>query len=215
MRADRATAAAADSEPTDLLSVSEVVRWAGVSRPTIMHWIRAGRLPTARSGRRHAIRPADLAAAQDRAHAGVVVPLWRADRQRVGQRLRLLREATGMSQLALAAATGLTHEAISRLEHGQPAPYAETVRRLAQALGVAPERFIAYDPLGLSTLTVAEAAWRLDVPVGRVQNWLRLGVLEGGKVSGRWRVPSVAVAELGRSGRLRGHSRRLDPRYRG
>ena len=64
-------------------------------------------------------------------------------------------------------------------------------------------------------LTGAEAAARLEVPVNRVRNWLKAGMLGGTKVSGQWRVPAVAVAELERSGRLRGRSRRLDPRYRG
>jgi excisionase family DNA binding protein len=90
------------------------------------------------------------------------------------------------------------------------------VRTLAQALGVEPARFVARDKTtGLSLLTVAEAAGRLDVPAGRVQAWLKQGLLAGSKVSGQWRVPAVAVAELARSGRLRGRSRRLDPRYRG
>jgi hypothetical protein len=53
------------------------------------------------------------------------------------------------------------------------------------------------------------------VPTGRVQRWLKQGQLAGTKVSGQWRVPAVVVAELDRSGRLRGGSRRLDPRYRG
>ena len=61
----------------------------------------------------------------------------------------------------------------------------------------------------------AEAAARLRVPAGRVQTWLREGKLAGVKVSGQWRVPVSAVRDLARSGRLRGRSRRLDPRYRG
>ena len=43
-----------------------------------------------------------------------------------------------------------------------------------------------------------------------VQEWLKQGVLPATKVSGRWRVPAIAIAELERSGRLRGASRRLD-----
>ncbi len=89
------------------------------------------------------------------------------------------------------------------------------MRALALALAVAPEQFVSREPAGLTLLTVAEAAHRLDVPAGRVQAWLRQGLLAGMKVSGQWRVPAVVVVELGRSGRLRGRSRRLDPRYRG
>ena len=89
------------------------------------------------------------------------------------------------------------------------------MRELAQALRDDPEQFVSGDPIGLTMLTTAEAASRLDVPAGRVQVWLKAGELAGVKVSGQWRVPAVAVAELARSGRLRGRSRRLDPRYRG
>ena len=93
--------------------------------------------------------------------------------------------------------------------------YANTVRTLAQALRVDPARFVGREAIGLDMLTTAEAAFRLDVPIGRVRTWVKQGELPGVKVSGQWRVPAVAVAELGRSGRLRGASRRLDPRYHG
>ena len=89
------------------------------------------------------------------------------------------------------------------------------VRKLAKALDVEPERFISRDKHGLTLMTVAEAASRLGVPAGRVQTWLRKGQVSGNKVSGEWRVPSVVIAELARSGRLRGRSGRLDPRFRG
>jgi excisionase family DNA binding protein len=120
-----------------------------------------------------------------------------------------------LNQLQLAASTGLSHEAISRLEKGNKAPYAETIRLFSRALGVSPEQFVSHDSLGLTMLTTKEAAGRLGVPVGRVQTWLQEGELPGRKVSGQWRIQAVAVRELGRSGRLRGRSRRLDPRYHG
>ena len=150
-----------------------------------------------------------------RLHLDGVVPAWRQERRRCGQRLRLLREAAGLSQQDLAAASGLTHEAISRLETGYRAPYADTVRTLAQVLRVAPEQFVGFAAIGLSELSVREMAWRLGIPVNRACRWVREGVLPGRKVSGQWRVPAVAVRELGGSGRLRGESLRLDPRYRG
>jgi excisionase family DNA binding protein len=201
--------------PPELLSVVQAAHLARVSRHTVSGWITQGRLPAVRvMGRRH-IRPTDLAATQALVHAGTVVPAWRDDPRRAAKRLRALREAAGLSQLQLASASGLTHEAISRLETGMNAPHAATVIALAQALAVAPERFVSREPGRLTTLTVAEAAARLDVPTGRVQRWLKAGELAGSKVSGQWRVPAVVVAELDRSGRLRGRSRRLDPRYRG
>jgi excisionase family DNA binding protein len=80
---------------------------------------------------------------------------------------------------------------------------------------VEPGLFVARStlvPIGLAT---DEVAARLEVPRGRVQTWLNLGKLPGVKVSGQWRVPLEVVLELERRERLRGRSRRLDPRYRG
>jgi excisionase family DNA binding protein len=148
-------------------------------------------------------------------HLGTVVPTWREQAVRCGARLRQLREAVGWSQQRLAAVSGLTNESISRFERGEDDPLADSIRRLAQALGVAPDRFTDDDPIDLTQMTVAQVADRLDGPIPRVQTWLREGRLAGTKVSGQWRVPKIAVDELDRSGRLRGRSRRLDPRYRG
>jgi hypothetical protein len=91
----------------------------------------------------------------------------------------------------------------------------ESAPKLAQTLCGEPERFVAHDLVGLSILTAAEAAAHLEVPAARVQTWLQAGALGGAKVSGQWRVAAVVVAELERSGRLRGRSLHLDSRYRG
>jgi len=203
------------SDPAGLLTVTQAGQRAGVSRYTVAGWVTSGQLPAVRMDGRRYVRAEDLAAAQARAHAGEVVPVWRRNRTRAGKRLRAMREAAGLNQLELAAASELTHENISRLERGDHAPCAATVVALADALQVAPEQFIRREQTGLTLLTVAEAANRLDVPAGRVQIWLKQGQLPGTKVSGQWRVLAVAVAELARSGRVRGRSRRLDPRYRG
>jgi excisionase family DNA binding protein len=199
----------------ELLTVTQAAQRAGISRDTIGSWITSGQLPAVRiAGRRH-IHPDDLIATQTRAHLGTVLPAWRRNPRRAGKRLRALREAAGLTQQDLAAASGLTHEAISRLETGSNAAYAETVRALAQALAVEPGVFVARTTIAPVGLTTAEVAARLDVPRGRVQSWLARGKLPGSKVSGQWRVPRDAVLELERHERLRGRSRRLDPRYRG
>ena len=204
-----------ERDQAGLLRITEAAQQTGVAVLTIRYWIRVGKLPSVRIAGRRYIHPHDLAAIQASVHLGEVVPAWQQDRRHAGRRLRQLREAAGLTQLELAAASGLTHEAISNLETGKRAPRAETVRALAHALGVEPERFVSSDPLGLRMLTVADAASWLDVPAGRVQTWLKQGHLAGEKVSGQWRVPAIVVAELERSERLRGRSRRLDPRYRG
>ena len=201
--------------PAGLLTVAQAAQQAGVSRWTIGGWIAHGHLPALLIDRRRRLRPADLATAQAVAHVGGVVPAWRQNRRRAGRRLRLLREGAGWTQLELAAASGLTHETISRLEVGRRRPQAETVRQLARALRVEPARFVATEELAAVGLTVAAAAARLGVPAGRVRTWLAAGKLVGVKVSGQWRVPVPAVSELAASDRLRGRSRRLDPRYRG
>lgn len=55
----------------------------------------------------------------------------------VGERIRQLRQQRGMSINRLAAAAGVAHSVVSRLEHGHVTnPTAETLRRLATALEV-------------------------------------------------------------------------------
>jgi excisionase family DNA binding protein len=203
------------SVATELLTIDEAAQRAGVSRETVRSWIARGQVSSVRIDRRRRIHPDALTAARDVAQLRRVEPTWRRNPRRAGQRLRLLREAAGLNQQELAARSGLTHEEISRLELGQQAPLIGTVRALSRALEVAPAVFVARTTIAPVGLTTAEAAARLEVPAGRVQTWLRRGLLGGTKVSGVWRVPVAAVVDLERRERLRGRSRRLDPRYRG
>jgi excisionase family DNA binding protein len=211
----RPTRAADATAVARLLTIHEAAQHAGVSLWTVRGWITAGQLPAVRVHGQRRIRPEDLTATQAAAHVGRVVPAWRRNPQRVGRRLRRLREAAGLSQLALAATSGVEHETISRLELGHQAASPTTVRQLAQALGIEPGVFVARTKLPPGGLTTAAVATRLEVPRGRVQAWLAAGKLAGVKVSGIWRVPLAAVVELERHERLRGRSRRLDPRYQG
>jgi transcriptional regulator with XRE-family HTH domain len=71
-----------------------------------------------------------------------VIRAWRRNRPRAAARLRSLRLAAGLTQLDLAAQSGITHEAISRLELATRSPRAETIRRLAAALGIDPVEFV-------------------------------------------------------------------------
>ena len=57
-------------------------------------------------------------------------------------KLREVRERKFLSQQELADLTGLSKPNISRLENGHQKPYPKTVRRLAEALGVAPEELV-------------------------------------------------------------------------
>jgi transcriptional regulator with XRE-family HTH domain len=52
------------------------------------------------------------------------------------EQLQRLRKAAGISQYALAQRSGLSKQALSRLEKGEREPSWATVQRLATALGV-------------------------------------------------------------------------------
>jgi transcriptional regulator with XRE-family HTH domain len=52
------------------------------------------------------------------------------------RKLKELREAAGLSQKALAEATGLHPMALAKLEQGKRGPSWETIQALAKALGV-------------------------------------------------------------------------------
>jgi transcriptional regulator with XRE-family HTH domain len=69
-----------------------------------------------------------------------VLPAWRQDPRRAGRRLRVVREVARLTQLGLAAASGVTHETICQLELGRRAPQPTSLRKLARALQVAPTR---------------------------------------------------------------------------
>ena len=97
------------------------------------------------------------------AHAGDVVPRWRADPIHAGQRLRTLRERSGLNQQELVRQVDLTHEEISRLEQGEKSPQAPTVHKLSPALRILSAQFVDDMPLGLQLLSVREAGHLLGV----------------------------------------------------
>src|SRR3954469_19678756 len=142
--------------PVGMLTLGQAAQQVGVTRSTVSGWLSSGHLTAVMYGRRRYVRPEDLANAQTKAHIGSVVPAWRQNPRRAGKRLRSLREAAGLDQIRLGAMSGLTHEAVSKLEGGRNAPSAESVRKLARALKVAPEVFVSSESVGLTSLTVAE-----------------------------------------------------------
>jgi ribosome-binding protein aMBF1 (putative translation factor) len=59
------------------------------------------------------------------------------NRFRIGTRLLKQRLSAGLTQQQLAAASGVAQADISRIEHGQANPTADTLNALARPLGVA------------------------------------------------------------------------------
>ncbi len=54
----------------------------------------------------------------------------------IGQRLREIREAKGLSQVEISRATGLVQPYLSRVENGHTVPTIETLEKWARALGM-------------------------------------------------------------------------------
>jgi transcriptional regulator with XRE-family HTH domain len=61
--------------------------------------------------------------------------------------LRRLRDARYLSQAELAVQSGVSKTTIARAELGEIVPYPRTVRKLAEALGVAPTELAAPEEL--------------------------------------------------------------------
>ena len=57
-------------------------------------------------------------------------------------KLKELREERALSMRELSAASGITTQTIYRIEHGQSNVRPRTVRKLAEALGVAPKALL-------------------------------------------------------------------------
>jgi transcriptional regulator with XRE-family HTH domain len=67
-------------------------------------------------------------------------------RETFADRLTALREAAGVTMYRLAQLSGLSKQAISRLENGETRPAWDTVLALARALGVSVEAFVVELP---------------------------------------------------------------------
>jgi transcriptional regulator with XRE-family HTH domain len=76
----------------------------------------------------------------------------------VGQRIKRLRHALGLTMVELGATAGLTNSAISRIESSSRTPAVETLRLLAPGLGVTAD----YLEFGIADEVVVRA------PVDRV-----------------------------------------------
>lgn len=65
------------------------------------------------------------------------VPDWVLNRRRaIGERIRTLRRAKGLSQEKLAELAGMDRQAINRIEQGHASPLVDNLIRIAAALNV-------------------------------------------------------------------------------
>ena len=71
--------------------------------------------------------------------AALVIPA----EERVGPRLKLLRERRGLSQRELARRAGMTNASVSQIEQDRVSPSVASLRKLAGALGVSLAEFFA------------------------------------------------------------------------
>ena len=60
----------------------------------------------------------------------------------LASRIKELRTRKGLSQEALAEASGISHRTVQRIENGESKPTGDTLIRLAAALDIAPEELI-------------------------------------------------------------------------
>ncbi len=65
----------------------------------------------------------------------------------IGARVRAVREGRALTQAEVAEKSGLGPEQISRIENGRRRPRAKTLRKLAEALGVAVEKLTGAEEL--------------------------------------------------------------------
>jgi HTH-type transcriptional regulator, repressor for puuD len=68
----------------------------------------------------------------------------------LGKRIAKVREDCGLSQSGLARKAGTSQSAISQIESGERNPSFETIRQLADALGVTPAHLVGAEVEGLS-----------------------------------------------------------------
>jgi len=96
-------------------------------------------------GKRVVLMASDIAASARSLNGVAPIPasLGDVDGVRLGQRLRALRLAEGLTQAELARRTGIHRPNIARVEAGRHTPSLETLARLASAIGVPIKRVLA------------------------------------------------------------------------
>lgn len=85
----------------------------------------------------------------------------------VGERLRYWRTRENLTQAEVERRAGLAHNALSRIENGQVDPQFDTVRRIAEALGMGFEE-LQQRPIAIQR--APEAAADLDAIMAKIKS---------------------------------------------
>lgn len=83
----------------------------------------------------------------------------------IGNNIRMVRKATGISQTELANRVGSDKSAISRYENGMQKPSLDTLMRVADALDVDPAAFLKEKTTPSLENTVSEPDWMKELDI--------------------------------------------------
>ena len=115
---------------------------------------------------------------------------------KVGERVRQLRHASGMSLRTLATKSGFSPSLISQVEHGQVTPSIGSLERIAMALGVSLSKFFREPDTSTTRLVRANARPELT------STWSPVSIAALGPLDGLSTLEPVmlTMAPEGRSG---------------
>jgi transcriptional regulator with XRE-family HTH domain len=85
--------------------------------------------------------------------------------QRMGGRIRELRQRDKLTLVELAARTGLSHSFLSQVERGHAQPSMSSLYRIAEALGTTQDRLIATEDESVPSVAVLRADEGVTIPV--------------------------------------------------
>jgi transcriptional regulator with XRE-family HTH domain len=122
----------------------------------------------------------------------------------IGERLRMLRKARGISVRTLAAKTSFSASFISQIENGQASPSIASLERIAEVLGITLGGF--FSPQPINTTRIVRVAERQEL----MSSWSRgkieaLGPTEG---PSKLEVVLITLSPGGRSGSRQHTNRR-------
>ncbi|MBL0379309.1 MAG: helix-turn-helix transcriptional regulator [Desulfofustis sp. PB-SRB1] len=120
----------------------------------------------------------------------------------IGEKLKRLRNEKGLSQLALERLSGVHCKLLSKYENGKVEPTADTLRKIAQALGVTSD-YLIFDnaPLdGISQLKDLELLEKFkEVENMSVENRTMIkNMIDALLIKAKWKASSSLMARMSR-----------------